>query len=251
MRSAERQLRLQQLFTKDEFMNLSDLCKRLNASRSSVRRDLLELERQGLLRRVHGGAILLNSRDDSLDFRKLSSSHREEKVRIGKVAATLVENGATVILGGGSTTAEVARQMLDRTIQIITNSLPVAQVFWDCQQVEVTLTGGYMYPRLGIQLGPICERMLQSVAADVLIMGVRGITETGLSDNNSLVVGSIRKMIEVSRKIVIVADHSKFGRESMLHVADLADVDTVVSDSDLSPEFQQMLEDKGVGCMLA
>jgi DeoR/GlpR family transcriptional regulator of sugar metabolism len=167
------------------------------------------------------------------------------------MAATLIENGQTAILGGGSTTVEVARQILDRPVQIITNSLVVAQVFWDCKQVEVTLTGGYMYPRLGIQLGPICERMLQGVAADVLVMGVRGITKLGLSDSNSLVVGSIRKMIEVARKVIIVADHSKFGRDSMLHVADLKDLDTVVSDAGLAPEFQQMIEDSGVKCMLA
>lgn len=251
MTSTERQLRLQQLFSAEEFLNLSDLCRKLEASRSSLRRDLIEMEGRGILRRVHGGAISLHSRDDSLDFRKLSSSHHEEKVRIGQMAATLIENGQTVILGGGSTTVEVARQILDRPIQIITNSLVVAQVFWDCKQVEVTLTGGYMYPRLGIQLGPICERMLQGVAADVLVMGVRGITKLGLSDSNSLVVGSIRKMIEVARKVIIVADHSKFGRDSMLHVADLKDLDTVVSDEGLALEFQQMIEDSGVKCMLA
>ena len=250
MSSTERQLRLQELFTADEFLNLNDLCQRLGASRSSLRRDLIELEGRGVLRRVHGGAISLNPRDDSLDFRKLSSCHHEEKVRIGEVAASLVENGQTVILGGGSTTVEVARQILDRPIQIITNSLAVAQVFWDCKQVEVTLTGGHMYPRLAIQLGPICERMLE-LAADVLIMGVRGITPLGLSDSNSLVVGSIRKMIEVARKVIIVADHSKFGRDSMLHVADLADLDIVVSDVKLAPEFRQMIEDSDVECMLA
>jgi DeoR/GlpR family transcriptional regulator of sugar metabolism len=251
MTSTERQLQLQQLFTVEEFLNLNALCRKLGASRSSVRRDLIEMERRGILRRVHGGAISLNSKDDSLDFRKLSSSHHEEKVRIGQMAATLIENGQTVILGGGSTTVEVARQILDRPVQIITNSLVVAQVFWDCKQVEVTLTGGYMYPRLGIQLGPICERMLQGVTADVLVMGVRGITKLGLSDSNSLVVGSIRKMIEVARRVIIVADHSKFGRDSMLHVADLKDLDTVVSDEGLAPEFQEMIEDKGVKCMLA
>jgi DeoR/GlpR family transcriptional regulator of sugar metabolism len=177
-----------------------------------------------------------------LDYRKLASSHHEEKVRIGKAAAALIENGQTVILGGGSTTVEVARHISDRPLQVITNSIPVAQVFWDSRQVEVTLTGGYMYPRLGIQLGPICERMLHGVAADVLIMGVRGITESGLSDGNSLVVGSIRKMIEVSSKVIIVADHSKFGRASMLHVADLADSDVIVSDTNVPQEFRRMIE---------
>jgi DeoR family transcriptional regulator, fructose operon transcriptional repressor len=251
MTAAERLLRLEQLFSTDEFLSLADLCKRLGASPSSLRRDLMELERKGVLRRVHGGAISLNSRDDSLDFRKLSSSHHEEKIRIGRLTAGLVENGQTVILGGGSTTVQVARALLDRPIQIITNSLVVAQVFWDCKQAEVTLTGGYMYPRLGIQLGPICERMLHGVTADVLVMGVRGISESGLSDSNSLVVGSLQKMIEAAQKVIIVADHSKFGRDSMLHVADLAELDTVVSDTELPIEFRQMLQANDVQCILA
>jgi DeoR/GlpR family transcriptional regulator of sugar metabolism len=81
-------------------------------------------------------------------------------------------------------------------------------------------------------------------------MGVRGISESGLSDSNSLVVGSLQKMIEVARKVIIVADHSKFGKDSMLHIADLADLDIVVSDTELEVEFQQMLEANGVQCIL-
>ncbi len=251
MSPAERQLRLREMLVSDEFVSLNSLCEELNASRSSLRRDLLELEKAGVIRKVHGGAIALNSRDESLDFRKLSSSHHEEKVRIGKRAASLIEDGQTLIIAGGSTAAEVAHQLLDRPVQIITNSLPVAQVFWDCKQVEVTLTGGYLYPRAGVQLGPICERMLAGVAADVLIMGIRGITRLGLSDSNSLIVGSIRKMIEVSRKVIIVADHSKFGRDSMLHVADLNELDVIVSDEALSEEFQEMIRNNSLDCVLA
>jgi DeoR family transcriptional regulator, fructose operon transcriptional repressor len=252
MRSVERQIKLQELLTGvDEFVDLSELCQRLNASRSSLRRDLIELEQRGILRRVHGGAISTSQRDESMDYRKLASSRHEEKARIGKATAALIENGQTVIMGGGSTTVEVARHLVDRPLQIITNSMPLAQVFWESRQVEVTLTGGYMYPRLGIQLGPICERMLNGVTADVLVMGVRGITQSGLSDGNSLVVGAIRTMIEVSSRVIIVADHSKFGQVSMLHVADLRDLDVIVSDTGLSPEFRHMVENSGVQCILA
>jgi DeoR family transcriptional regulator, fructose operon transcriptional repressor len=251
MRSAERQLRVQELFSTEEFVDLNDLCEKLNASRSSVRRDLIELEKNGVIRRVHGGAISLQTRDEVLDFRSLSSSKREEKARIGKAAARLIEDGQTVILGGGSTAVEVARNLLNRPIQVITNSIPVAQVFWDCKEVEVTLTGGYLYPRLGIQLGAICERMLNGITADVLVMGVRGISKSGLSDTNSLIVGSIRKMVEVARKVIIVADHTKFGRDSMVHLADLKELDIVVSDAGLPNDYEDLLRDNEVECILA
>jgi DeoR family fructose operon transcriptional repressor len=250
MRQAQRILKVQELFGKEEFVNFEELCQKFNASKSSIRRDLIELEARGVLRRVHGGAISLQTRDEGLDFSRLSVSFHDEKTRIGKRAASLVQNGQTVILGGGSTVVEVAKYLSDKPIQVVTNSIPVAQVFWESKQVEVTLTGGYLYPRLGVQLGPICERMLHSVSADILIMGIMGVTKSGLSDSNSLIVESIRAMINCARKVVIVADRSKFGRDAMIRVADLSDIDQVVTDSALDLESQQMLKDNGIECVL-
>ena len=232
-------------------MNFEDLCEKFSASKSSIRRDLIELEAKGVLRRVHGGAISLQVRDEGLDFNRLSISYHDEKARIGRMAASLVQDRETVILGGGSSVVEVARNLTEKPIQVVTNSVPVAQVFWESKQVEVTLTGGYVYPRLGVQLGPICERMLHSVSADILIMGIMGVTKSGLSDSNSLIVESIRAMIQCARKVVIVADRSKFGRDAMIHVADLADIDQVVTDKDLDQKSRQMLKDNGVECLLA
>ena len=251
MRQAQRILAVQELFAKEEFVTFEALCKLFDASKSSIRRDLMELERKGVVRRVHGGAISLHTRDEVMDFNRLSGSSHDEKVRIGKAAASLVEVGQTVILGGGSTVAEVARNLGDKSVQIVTNSIPVAQIFWDSKQVEVTITGGYLYPRLGVQLGPICEKMLNSVSADILIMGIRGISAAGISDSNSLIVESIRAMIKAARKVIIVADHSKFGRDAMIHVASLSDIDQIVTDSNLTTEFQQMLKDYDVNCVLA
>ena len=119
------------------------------------------------------------------------------------------------------------------------------------RNVEVTLTGGYLFPRLEVMLGPLCERMLASVAADVLVMGIGGVTEAGFSNNNTLVVGSELRMIEVSRTVIIVADATKFGRPAMVPVAPLDVADVVVSDSSLAPEHRQMLEARGIRVLLA
>lgn len=251
MNQVERFRHIQETLARVDFVSREDLCARLGASRATVRRDLIALERKRMIRRVHGGAMSTSAREDALDFRQLSGSCQEEKIRIGKAAASLIQDGQTVILGGGSTVVEVAICLLDRPIQIITNSIPVAQVFWDCRQTEVTLTGGYLYPRLGIQLGPICERMLHSISADVAILGVRGITEAGLSDSSALVVESIRAMIKCAQKTIVVADHSKFGRNAMVHVANLGEVAQVISDRDLAPEHRQMLDRHGMAYAVA
>jgi DeoR/GlpR family transcriptional regulator of sugar metabolism len=251
MHQTLRTRKIQELFSRQEFVGFEELCSKFEASKSSIRRDLIELEEKGVLRRVHGGAISLQTRDEAMDFGQLSVSSHVEKSRIGKMAASLVKDGQTVLLGGGSTVVEVAKNLQDKSIQIVTNSIPVAQVFWDSKQVEVTLTGGYLFPRLGVELGPICEKMLNSVRADILIVGIRGITSAGISDSNSLIVESFRAMIRAAHKVVVVSDHSKFGHDAMIHVANLSDVDQVVTDAEIASEFQQVLTDNGVECLFA
>jgi DeoR/GlpR family transcriptional regulator of sugar metabolism len=251
MNEIERHRFIKEVLSRQDFVTVEYLRTQLGASTATVRRDLIDLDRGRIIRRVRGGAMSTNSREEALDFRQLSVSCQEEKARIGQAAADLIQDGETVILGGGSTVAEVAKCLLCRPIQIITNSIPVAQIFWECRETEVTLTGGYLYPRLGIQFGPICERMLHSISADVVVMGIRGITASGLSDSSTLVVESIRAMMKSAQRVVIVADHTKFGRNAMIHVADLAEIDQIISDRDLAPEHRQLLDGLGVTYKLA
>jgi DeoR family fructose operon transcriptional repressor len=249
MKAAERRLRLREIFESQEFADLETLCRRLKASESTIRRDLIALEEQGVLRRVHGGA-LSQTRDHLLDFDWQSTRMADEKRRIAKATAALIEDDQTLILDGGSTAANVARELVGRSLHVITNSLPIAEIFKDARRIELTLTGGYLYPRLGVLLGPLCEQMLSGLAADVLIMGIGGVTESGFSNNNTLIVGSERKMIEVSRRVVIVADHTKFGRAAMVPLAPLAIADVVVSDAKLEPAFQSLLRSHDVQVVL-
>jgi DeoR family fructose operon transcriptional repressor len=124
MNQVERHRNILEVLSRQDFVDLEDLCKRLNASRATVRRDLIDLEHSRNIRRVRGGAMSTNTREEALDFRQLSVSCHEEKMRIGKAAAELIEDGQTIILGGGSTVVEVARCLCDRPIQVITNSIP-------------------------------------------------------------------------------------------------------------------------------
>ena len=244
-------MRIRELLGTSEFVDLETLCRELETSESTVRRDLIALENLRILKRVHGGALATQPTSPLLDFAWQTTRRADEKRRIAAVAARLLEDGQTVILDGGSTVAEVAAELANRSLNVITNSLAIAEVLKDARQIELTLTGGYLYPRLEVMLGPVCEHSLSSVSADVLIMGSGGITETGVSNNNTLLVGSERKMIEVSQKVIIVADHTKFGRSAMLPVAPLDIVDTIVSDKALAPEFQEMVSGKGIELLLA
>ena len=251
MRAVGRQLRIRQLLESQEFVDLDTLCQALDASESSVRRDLISLESDGVLKRVYGGAMAMQSHDHQLDFAWQSTRMAEEKKRIAAVAAGLVEDGQTIVLDGGSTVAAVARLLTNRSLHVITNSLPLAEIFSESRNIEVTITGGYLYPRIRATLGPLCEQMLSGVTADLLIMGIGGVTAEGFSNTNTLVVGPERKMIEVSRKIIVVADHTKFGRRAVLHLAPLDVADVVVSDTDLADEHREMLSVHAVELLLA
>jgi len=246
VKAAERHLKIRETLESNDFVDAATLCAWLQASEATIRRDLARLEAEGVLRRVHGGAVSTRPHDSRLDFQWLSDRAREEKSRIGRAAAALVEDGQTVILDGGSTVAEVARHIVDRRLQVITNSLAIARVLSDSRTCDVTLTGGHLLPRLGVMLGPLCEQMLRSVHADLLIMGTAGVTEDGLSNSNPLVVGSERAMIEVSHRVVLVADHEKFGHPAMFPLAPLSAVDVVVSDEALDPAHRAALERAGI-----
>jgi DeoR family fructose operon transcriptional repressor len=252
MKAAERQLRIRQMLENRDFIDSETLCRELEASESSVRRDLDILEQEGVLKRVYGGAVSVQApANRAFDYAVESVRLSDEKSRIGKLTAGLIENGQTVILDGGSTVAAVARELAAKSLHIVTNSLPIAEGLESLRNIELTLTGGYLDPRLRVMLGPFCEQMLGAIRADTVIMGVGGMSEAGMSNNNTLVVGSEQKMIEVASRVIIVADHTKFGRGGMIPVAPLTAGHIVVSDAELSPEYVAMLRDHGVEVLLA
>jgi DeoR family fructose operon transcriptional repressor len=238
------------MFESKDFLDLETLCRELDASESSIRRDLDLLETENVLKRVYGGAVPVQT-NGAFDFTVESGRLSDEKSRIARLTASLVEDGQTVILDGGSTVAAVAGELAGKFLHVVTNSLPIAETLEARRNIELTLTGGYLDPRIRVMLGPLCEQMLSLIRADVLIMGIGSISEAGLSNNNTLVVGSEQKMIEIAGKVIIVADHTKFGRSAMIPVAQLDAADVVVSDSNLAPEYVELLRSNGVEVLLA
>ncbi len=252
MKAAERQLRIRQMLDSKDFLDLETLCRELDASESSVRRDLDDLEEQSVLKRVYGGAVPVHPHaGGAFDFSVESARFSDEKSRIARLTAGLIQDGETVILDGGSTVAAVAGELASKSLHIVTNSLPIAETLEARRNIELTLTGGYLDPRIRVMLGPLCEQMLSLIRADVLIMGIGSVSEEGFSNNNTLVVGSEQKMIEIANRVIIVADHTKFGRSAMIPVAQLSAADTVVSDSELAPEYVDLLRSKGIEVLLA
>ena len=121
-------MRIRELLEDREFVDLETLCRELGASESSVRRDLVQLEKTGVIKRVHGGALAVQPRGHLLDYNWQRDRQSDEKRRIGERAASLIDDDQTVILDGGSTVAAVAERLVDRSLRVITNSIPIVRI---------------------------------------------------------------------------------------------------------------------------
>ncbi len=150
----ERRQRVLDLVSKQGFVALNDLARAIQVSESTIRRDLDYWEEEGLLRRTHGGAIYVGDGAALPPLEERSSSQLEEKRAVARVATARVSDGDTVLLDGGTTTLEVARLLVGRSVQIVTNSLPIAMLFASARETDVVLLGGYVYPKTGVPWGP-------------------------------------------------------------------------------------------------
>jgi DeoR/GlpR family transcriptional regulator of sugar metabolism len=228
------------------FVALADLAKAMDASESTIRRDLEHLHQQGVLKRTHGGAIYLGDGLTLPALEERSGSQVEEKRAIARAAADLVVDGDAILLDGGTTTLEVARLLVGRPIQIVTNSLPIANLFASSRETDLVMLGGYVYPKTGVALGPLTVRMMEDIHVHRAVLSVGGITAKGLFNSNLLLVETERQMMKCADEVMVVADHTKIGRQALAFLCELPAIDTIVVDSGVTPEQQEVFDQAGV-----
>ncbi|HSW45624.1 MAG TPA: DeoR/GlpR family DNA-binding transcription regulator [Phycisphaerae bacterium] len=251
MTGEERRQQLSEVLARRGFADLAALAAELNVSESTVRRDLTQLEEEGVARRTHGGAVFVSDRFSALNYSAREMTAVAEKQAVGRVVAGLIEDGETILLDGGTTTFQVAKNLLNRTLQVVTNSLPIANVLSCASNIELTLVGGYIYPRTGVALGPIALQTLASLHASKAIISTAGITEDGLFNANLLMVESEQRMMDAADEVIVVADSGKFGKKALAKICGLDRVNRVIVDDKLSVEWQNRLGQAGVELMLA
>lgn len=251
MLAETRRRHLLELITRQGYATLDELVKVLGVSESTIRRDLEALDLAGSIKRTHGGAIYSGEVRSMPAFDERTGTAAAEKRAIGLLTAALLEDGDTVLLDGGTTTLEVARALVGRRVQVVTNSLPIAQLLASSQQTDLILIGGYIYPRTGVALGPLAIATMQSIRVRKAILGAGGVVAEGIYNSNSLLVESERQMMSCGQEVVIVADHTKFGRLALARLCGLDEVDQVVVDSGLTGENRTMLEEAGLTIHIA
>jgi DeoR family transcriptional regulator, fructose operon transcriptional repressor len=240
----ERRKRVLDLVSARGFVPLTDLVHSVGASDSTIRRDLKYLHEQGKLKRTRGGAAIYVGDLASLPaLEERSGSQVDEKKLVARAAAARIQDGDTVLLDGGTTTLEVARLLVRRSLQVVTNSLPVASLLSGSREIELVLLGGFVYPKTGVALGPLTVRSMEDVHVNQLIMSVGGITEKGLFNSNLLLVETERRMMSCADRVTVVADHTKINRQALAFLCGLGDIDTLIVDGGLDRKQRALLSE--------
>lgn len=231
------------------FVSLQTLAELVAASESTVRRDLEYLDSIGQIRRTRGGAAYVGESLTGFEERRLVAL--EQKQQIARVTADLIEPGETVLLDGGTTTLEVARQLIRKRLTIVTNSLPIVNLLMNQPEIELILIGGYLYPKTGVALGPHAVSCLKNLRVRRLIMSTGGITAEGLFNSNSLLVETERQMLEAAAETIVVADSRKIGHPELAPLCPLESVDRLVVDDQISPQWSETIRRAGVDLIVA
>jgi DeoR/GlpR family transcriptional regulator of sugar metabolism len=242
----ERRGKTAEMLSNKGFISLAELVQTLGVSESTIRRDLEVLEEQGAIRRTHGGAVsIADSSSQRLAFADRELAALAEKEAIAKAVARLIPETQTVIIDGGTTCYEVARAIKGRRINVITNSVPIASLLSTDLATEVTLIGGYVYPRTGAALGTMAEQMLAGLRASQLIMSCAGLTSEGAFNSNQMMVDMERRMMDVADRVILAIDHTKFGMTAVVKLCDLGELDVIVTDAGASAETRAWLDATG------
>jgi DeoR/GlpR family transcriptional regulator of sugar metabolism len=206
---------------------------------------------QGVLKRTHGGAIYLGDGSSLPALEERAGRQTEEKKAIARKAVERIREGDALLLDGGTTTLEVARLLVGRPLQIVTNSLPIANLFASDRETDLIILGGYVYPKTGVALGPMTVKAMEDVHVQQAILSCGGITAKGLFNSNLLLVETERRMLRCADEVVVVADHTKIGRQALAFLCELSAIDTLIVDIGISTEQRRLVEDAGVRLLTA
>ncbi|MEU6062195.1 DeoR/GlpR family DNA-binding transcription regulator [Streptomyces sp. NPDC047097] len=245
-------------------VRVNELTRRLGVSDMTVRRDLDALARQGAVEKVHGGAVpAAEASSHEPGFEAKSSRERDAKEDIARAAAELAVPGSAVALSGGTTTYALAHRLLEvPELTVVTNSVRVAEVFHTAQRAggggparpgaaTVVLTGGVRTPSDSL-VGPVADQAIRSLHFDVLFLGVHGVSvEAGLSTPNLAEAETNRRLVSAARRVVVVADHTKWGTVGLSSFARLDEVDTLVTDAGLSAAARAQMAEHLPGLVVA
>ncbi len=247
---SERKQRILEYITQKPQITVAELSEVFGVSAVTIRKDLNELSRRGEIKRTYGGAmgIGMSQKEEGEDEKE--TVNIERKREIAEKAVRFIEEGNSLIIDAGSTTQELAKLIVEKKIRgltIITNAFNIADVFRENSEYDVVFAGGQYRKKILSCVGPYTNNMLNSMNADKLFMGSNGISLTkGVTTPNVLEAEVKQSMMRNSREHYLLADSSKFGRILLSKVADMDEIDCLVTDSKADEEIVENIRRMGV-----
>lgn len=228
---------------------VADLARRLEVSEVTIRQDLDILEKEGVLRRTHGGAILNVKIGMERPFQVEETSHKAEKERIAAAAVDLVSSGDTLILDVGTTVTAAARQLVEQKKKptVFTNGLNIAAILEADPDITTVVTGGTLRPKQHSLVNPFAEFILPRIQADIALIGVSGVeADHGVTNVNVAEAEMKALFVRAARRRVVLADSSKIGKVALAKFADLNEIDLLITDADAAEDDIAAIRAKGL-----
>lgn len=234
-------------------VRVSDLSELFDVSQNTIRRDLQKLEKEGLIKRTHGGAVVDGFYDIDLPFAIREDKYREEKQRIGKRAAEMIEDGETIILDAGTTVAQIARNIKNkRHLTMITNAVNVALELANCRDIVTILTGGIIREITNCLVGFPAEKFLNETHVDKTFLAAGGITiNEGLTNPNPFEVQVKKAMIKAAREVILAVTHNKFSVKALAPIAPVRVVHKIVTGNEVSQREIDTFQRRDIQIILA
>lgn len=248
---AERYEKIVQLVNERGSIRVSELSELCQVTEETIRRDLDRLERAGRLLRSHGGAVSVKDhqarQQPEIPYTEREITRAEEKKQIAQEAIKLIQPHDRILLDASSTAWYMASSLPDIPLTVLTNSIKVAIELSGKEKIEVISTGGILASRSLSYVGPLAERSLDAYHVDKAFISCKGVhLERGVSESNELQARVKQKMIGMADQVILLADSSKFGVQAFTHVAELGEVDAIVTDRHLPRETHERLTEQGI-----
>lgn len=259
MLEKQRQRMIVDILADREFVKVIDLAAELNASEATIRRDINRMAAENQIKKIRGGAQSIKSRQrpslehslQGASFEASKEQNSRAKRLIAKKAVELCADGEAIIVNGGSSTYMMGEFLVRRRVNILTNSIFLAQFLWESSDLQISLPGGEIYREQGIILSSYENDGAQNYFCSKMFMGTPGIGMDGVMEADPLLIRSEEKLRRQAEKLIVLADSSKLGKTSNFLFAPLSEVDVLITDNHADPEIVRKIEQAGVEVVIA
>lgn len=251
MFAEERQEKIMTTLEQDGSVKVNELSEHFNVSEATIRRDLQEMENKKLLVRTHGGAVKFDITNFEPTFSDKKNKKNVEKIAIGKLAASMIKDGDTIILDSGTTTLEIAKHITNENLTVITNSIDIAAELINKNKIELFIPGGVIRASTRAMVGQLSEAAYKNFKVDKAFIGANGIAiKEGITTPNFVEAQTKKAMINAANKIIVVSDNSKFDNVCLSVICPIEEITAIITNGDLPEKVVNDYKKLGIEILL-